>query len=141
MQQWHDVLAIRDVIDRYAAGVDRRDWDLVSTCFTPDCHADYGRSGKWTSRPPFVAWLDEIHSSVGPTMHRISNHQVKVDGDTAAATSYLDALLQVEHAEYDLLHVVASYHDQLVRGPQGWQIAERRLSDFLWRRQYQSHHS
>ena len=141
MDQWHDVVAIRDVIDRYAAGVDGRDWDLVSTCFTADCHADYGRSGQWTSRPPFVDWLEEIHSGVGPTMHRITNHQVKVDNDTATATSYLDALLQVENGEYDLLHVVASYHDRLVRGADGWQIADRRLSDFLWRRQRRSHHS
>jgi 3-phenylpropionate/cinnamic acid dioxygenase small subunit len=141
MQQWHDVVAIRDVIDRYAAGVDRRDWDLVTTCFTAECHADYGRSGHWTARGPLVQWLDEIHRDVGPTMHRITNHQVTVDGDTATATSYLDALLQVEHGEHDLLHVVASYHDQLVRGADGWQIADRRLQDFLWRRERRSTHA
>ena len=141
MQPWHDVLAIRDVIDRYAVGVDRRDWDLVSTCFTPNCHADYGRSGEWTTRGPLIDWLDQIHRDIGPTQHRITNHQVKVDGDIATASSYLDALLQVEHHEYDLLHVVASYHDQLVRSDDGWRIADRRLEDFLWRRQHRSTHA
>jgi hypothetical protein len=138
-QLWQDSVAIRDVIDRYAFGVDRRDWDLVSACFTPDCHADYGRSGAWTSRPPFVEWLDLTHREVGPTMHRITNHQVKVDGDAATATSYLDALLQVDHQEFDLLRVVAIYHDELVRTADGWQIATRRLEDYLWRREERSH--
>jgi ketosteroid isomerase-like protein len=138
VQEWHDVLAIRDVIDRYAVGVDQRDWERVSTCFAADCHADYGRSGEWSSREPFLQWLDEIHRDVGPTQHRISNHQVSVDGDTATATSYLDALLQVEHGEHDLVHVVASYHDRFVRHADGWQIADRRLQDFLWRRQHRS---
>jgi hypothetical protein len=141
MQQWHDVVAIRDVIDRYAAGVDSRDWDLVTTCFTAHCQADYGRSGQWTSRGPLIQWLAEIHRDVGPTMHRITNHQVMVDGDTATATSYLDALLQVEHGEHDLLHVVASYHDRLVRNADGWQITDRRLQDFLWRRERRTNHT
>ena len=86
MTPWQDVLAIRDVVDRYCVGIDRRDWDLVRSCFTPDCNADYGRSGRWQEREPFVAWLDEIHRDVGPTMHRLTNHQVHVDGDVATAT-------------------------------------------------------
>jgi ketosteroid isomerase-like protein len=135
MQHWHDVLEIRDVLDRYCVGIDRRDWELVRTCFTSDCLADYGRSGSWTAREPFVAWLDEIHRDVGPTRHRLTNHQVQVHGDVATASSYLDALLQVEHRGYNLLHVVATYTDELVRTGGGWKIAVRRTEDFLWRRE------
>jgi 3-phenylpropionate/cinnamic acid dioxygenase small subunit len=135
MTPWYDALAIRDVIDRYAAGIDRRDWDMLRNCFTADCKTDYGRSGQWQEREPFVAWLDEIHRDVGPTMHRMSNHQIDVDGDGASATSYLDALLRVEHRGFDLLHVVATYTDELVRTDEGWKIASRRVDDFLWRRE------
>jgi hypothetical protein len=134
MGYWHDVLEIRDIIDRYAVGVDRRDWELVRGCFVPECQADYGRSGSWTAREPFVAWLDEIHRDVGPTMHRITNHQIHVDDGTATATSYLDALLQVDHGGHDLLHVVGSYADELVRTDDGWKIGRRRCDTFLWRR-------
>jgi ketosteroid isomerase-like protein len=135
MTPWQDVLAIRDVVDRYCVGIDRRDWDLVRSCFTADCDADYGRSGRWHEREPFVAWLDEVHRDVGPTMHRLTNHQVHVEGDVATATSYLDALLHVEHRGFDLLHVIASYADELVRTDDGWKIASRRVDDFLWRRE------
>jgi hypothetical protein len=134
MRYWHDVIEIRDVIDRYAVGIDRRDWELVRHCFTPECHADYGRSGQWTAREPFVEWLQEIHRDVGPTMHRMTNHQIDVDDERATATSYFDALLQVEHREHDLLHVVGTYADALVRSDDGWKIASRRSENFLWQR-------
>jgi hypothetical protein len=135
MGYWHDVLEIREIIDRYAVGIDVRDWELVRSCFVPGCHADYGRAGSWTAREPFVAWLDEIHRDVGPTMHRITNHQIHVDEGTATATSYFDALLQVEHGEHDLLHVVGTYDDELVRTDDGWRITSRRSDNFLWRRE------
>ena len=131
----HDVEAIRAVLDRYATAVDRRDWALMHTCFTEDCCADYGQAGAWTAREPFVTWLDEIHRDVGPTMHRITNHDVHVDGDVARATCYFDALLRVEHRGFDLLHVVGSYVDALVRTPDGWRIADRRTENYLWRRE------
>ena len=134
MGYWHDVLEIREIIDRYAVGIDLRDWELVRSCFAPGCHADYGRAGSWTAREPFVASLDEMHRDVGPTMHRITNHQIHVDGGTATATSYFDALLQVEHREHDLLQVVGTYRDELVRTDNGWKIASRRSDNFLWRR-------
>jgi ketosteroid isomerase-like protein len=134
-EHWQDALAIRTVIDRYGMGIDRRDWELVRSCFTPDCTADYGQSGRWTAREPLVAWLDEIHRDVGPTLHRLTNHQIDVDGDVAAATSYLDALLKVEHRCHDLLHVVATFTDDFVRTGDGWKIAARRVDNFLWRRE------
>lgn len=134
MDHWHDVLAIREVIDRYATAIDRRDWPRLRTCFTPDCTADYGRAGAWTGREPFVAWLEEIHRDVGPTLHRMTNHTVQVDGDAATARSYVDALLRVEHKGHDLLQVAGTYDDELVRTAEGWKITCRRNETVLWRR-------
>jgi len=138
MESWHDVLEIRDLLDRYAAGIDGRDFELVAGCFAPDVRADYGRSGSWADRDALVTWLDEIHRDVGPTMHRITNHQVQDDGDNATATSYLDALLQVEHDGYDLLHVVGRYVDELARRADGWRITARRVETYSWRREHSS---
>jgi SnoaL-like domain len=135
VEVWHDVAEIRAVLDAYATGIDRRDFEMVRRCFTEDCDADYGRAGSWTAREPFVTWLDEIHRDVGPTMHRITNHDVQVDATTASATCYFDALLRVEHRGFDLLHVVGSYRDDLVRGD-GWRIRSRRTENYLWRREH-----
>src|SRR5437763_11132612 len=131
MKDWHDVLDVRDVIDRYGAGIDRRDWELVRSCFTPDCHADYGRAGSWRTRDALVEGLTDMHRDVGATLHRLTNHRVEVDGDVARASSYLDALLQVEHRDHDLLHVAATYADELMRTDEGWKIATRRTETFM----------
>jgi hypothetical protein len=136
MEAWQDRLEIREVLDRYAAGIDCRDWDLVRRCFTADCTADYGRSGQWTDRESFVTALDEMHRDVGPTLHRITNHRIEVDADRATATSYFDALLQVEHRSHDLLHVIGTYTDDLVRNEDDWQITTRRTDTLLWRREH-----
>jgi 3-phenylpropionate/cinnamic acid dioxygenase small subunit len=135
MGHWADVLEIRDVIERYATAVDRRDWELVRSCFTADCVADYGRAGRWSDLETLVTGLENMHRDVGPTMHRVGNCRVDVDGDAARATTYLDALLMVEHRGFDLLHVVATYEDELVRIADGWRIASRRIETFLWRRE------
>jgi hypothetical protein len=138
MDRYKDVAAIRDVIDRYAVGVDRRDWEMVRSCFTADCSADYGKAGQWTGRDALVTWLDELHREVGPTMHRMTNHLIEVDGDRATATSYLDALLKVEHKGFDLLHVLTIYTDELRRYDGGWRISSRQAENYMWRREHSS---
>jgi 3-phenylpropionate/cinnamic acid dioxygenase small subunit len=138
VEHWTDLLAIRDVIDRYATALDQRDWEHLRSCFTVDCHANYERFGSWTEREPFVAWLDSIHRDLGPTLHRITNHQIEVDRDRAMATSYLDALLQLRQQDQDLLHVVGKYVDELVRTQGGWRISDRRVETFWRRRETQS---
>ncbi len=135
MEHWNDQLAIRDVIDRYASALDLRDWENVRSCFSADCHADYERFGSWKERDRFVAWLEAIHGDVGPTLHRIANHQIRVHGDRALATSYLDALLQLPHEDHDLLHVVGKYLDEFIRTEDGWRISRRRFETFLRRRE------
>jgi ketosteroid isomerase-like protein len=136
VEAWHDILEIRAVLDRYAAGVDRRDWELVAKCFTDDVHADYGRSGTFTSRAPFVECLDEMHRPMGTTLHRITNHDIAVDGDTGSATSYFDAVLHIEHKGFQLLHVIGVYRDELRRDPNGWRISARSIETVMFRREH-----
>src|SRR5262245_59329011 len=45
LQEIADRIEIDDLLTRYATGVDRRDWDLWETCFTPDAHIDYTAFG------------------------------------------------------------------------------------------------
>lgn len=39
--------AASDLLIRYATGIDTRNWDLLRSCFTDDCEADYGDVGQW----------------------------------------------------------------------------------------------
>lgn len=132
-EQWTDVLAVREVLERYASGVDRRDWAAVATCFAADCFADYGRSDQWQGREAIAGALDVMHREIGPTMHRLSNHTIEVTGDVATAVTYLDAYLKVEHRGFDLCHVLATYHDEFGRTDAGWEITSRRLEVYMRR--------
>jgi ketosteroid isomerase-like protein len=134
---WHDILEIRAVLDRYAAGIDRRDWDLFASCFTEDVHVDYGRNGVYSSRDPFVEAFEAMHRPpVGATLHRITNHDITVDGDIAHAISYFDAVLKVEHKGFQLLHAIGTYTDDLRRTPNGWRISRRVTESVMHRREH-----
>jgi ketosteroid isomerase-like protein len=134
MEHFEQVIEIREVIDRYATGIDQRDWELVASCFTEDCSSDYGRSGSWETREALIAWLEETHREVRATLHRLTNHRIAVNGEEATATSYFDALLRVEHRGHDLLQVVGTYTDRLRLTGDGWKISARTTENFLWRR-------
>lgn len=134
---WHDVLAIRSVLDRYASGIDRKDWELFASCFTDDVQADYGRNGRYSGRDVLVEAFDLMHRPpVGATLHRITNHDIRADGDTARAISYFDAVLQAEHKGFQLLHVMGTYTDELRRCDDGWRISRRAAESIVHRREH-----
>lgn len=134
---WHDHLEIRSLLDRYAWGIDRKDWALFAGCFTDDVVADYGRNGRYSGRDEFVRAIDEMHRPpVGATLHRITNHDITVDGDTAHAVTAFDAVLQVEHKGFQLLHVIGTYTDDLRRTGDGWRISRRVAESLMYRREH-----
>ena len=53
---------VADVLVRYATGIDRRDWALFRTCFTPDCEADYGDIGVWHGADAITEWMEKSHA-------------------------------------------------------------------------------
>ena len=57
-------------------------------------------------------------------------YHVEVDGDRAKALVYHTSH-QVFEADPDTAHVVARYHDELVRTPDGWKIS-RLVMEILW---------
>ena len=118
---------IAEVLVRYSSGIDKRDWDAFRTCFTDDCHADYGESGVWNGVDAITEFMIGSHAGMGHTMHRLSNIATTVDGDTARARSYVDAVLMSADGKTGL-NPIGFYEDELVRTDQGWRIASRRLT-------------
>src|SRR5262245_46253070 len=82
--------AITEVLYRYCRGIDRRDWELVRSCYHADRvddHAIYKGD-----RDGFVDWVSEfLTSQFTATQHTVFNPLVKVDGDTAGCESYVRA--------------------------------------------------
>jgi 3-phenylpropionate/cinnamic acid dioxygenase small subunit len=120
-------LDIAEVLVRYSTGIDRRDWDLFRTCFTDDCHCDYGDIGVWEGVDAITDFMVAAHAGMGHTMHRLSNIAIAVRGDRAEARTYIDAVLLTPEGQTGL-NALGFYDDELVRVEGGWRIARRRYT-------------
>jgi len=118
---------IGDVQVRYATGIDTRDWPLFRTVFTDDCHLDYGEIGTWTGVDAVVDFMVAAHDLAGHTLHRITNHAATVDGDTATARAYVDALIMSQDNTSGV-NATGFYDDHLVRTDSGWRISRRKFT-------------
>ena len=103
---------------RYATGIDRRDWALFRTCFTEDCHADYGDLGVWDGVDAITAFMERSHASMGHTLHRITNQAVTRSGTGVSARSYVDAVLMAADNRSGV-NAISYYEDELVHVEHG----------------------
>lgn len=121
----HEVNA---VLVRYASGIDRREWDMFRSCFTPDCVIDYGEIGAWNGAEEITAFMIAVHENCGYTLHRISNVAVERLPDGARARSYVDAVI-MGRDNRDGVRAIGFYDDRLVHTEGGeWQIARRNFT-------------
>lgn len=118
---------IAEVLVRYATGIDQRDWPLFRTCFTDDVLAEYEGIATWEGVDAITDYMIAAHVDLGTTMHQLANIVVEVDGHTATARSYVDAVLMAPDGNGGV-DARAIYDDQLVRTAAGWRIAHRRAT-------------
>jgi hypothetical protein len=127
VQEMLDKAAIREVLWRYCRGVDRRDPDIVSSCYHPDAHDDHvghvytgGSVGQG-----LVDWMNEI---MVKTSHNITTNTIEVDGDSAGSESYTTSMHVTKGqggAEDRLMLSVARYVDRFERRDGAWKISSR----------------
>jgi len=124
-----DKQEITEICYRYGLAVDSRDWAALAACFTADANAFY------LDMPPargYQAIEDTCRVALTPlsaTQHLISNVVVRLDGDRAESTCYLQAQhVKTGTAGGDQFIIAGRYDDQLVRTADGWRILERRLA-------------
>ena len=128
-----DRAALSDVLNNYAAGVDRRDWTLFRSCFTDDLEADFTGvlpgnvchgADKW------VAAAAKLVEPLAATQHIITNHVHDIDRDTAKSRSYLQAQHMQKDGQGNQRHyLIGGYYDyDMVRTGQGWKIKKYSLT-------------
>jgi 3-phenylpropionate/cinnamic acid dioxygenase small subunit len=127
-QEISDRIAIDDLLIRYTVAIDKKDWNLLDKCFTPDADVDYTTSGGTKGKYPEVRkWLEGALSVFPITMHFISNSVVEIDGDTAKARTYvINPMVFINPDESQHIFTVGAYYvDQLVYTEDGWRISNR----------------
>jgi hypothetical protein len=118
----------------YARGIDRRDWDLVRSCFTPDAQIEGSRAT--ATAADYITQLRPGVEYYPTTMHFMGNQLVELDGDTGQVETYAVAyhwkadVAGEDHPEN--LIVGVRYHDTLVRSADDWLISFRHV-DPDWR--------
>ena len=77
---------------RYAAGVDRRDWELFATCFADPCWIDMSSfSGRPGGFLPVADWVERVRGVNGEfdaTQHLMSNHRILDAGPDGVVVEY-----------------------------------------------------
>jgi ketosteroid isomerase-like protein len=127
--------AIRETLLRYAAGIDRRDWDLMLSCFTDDVVADFQGNDLGRGKDKILAYITSAASgfTILSSIHLLANMYVELFGERATAVSYGIGYLVFDAGDGDgprLRTRHLHYVDELVRTNDGsWLIAQRTLTN------------
>jgi len=126
LQRLLDEAAIKRVHLDYCRGVDRRDWDLVRSCYHPDATDHHGPYSGGVNG--FIGWGIDSLETVLSTTHLVGNQIVEVDGSTAWHEAYCRAYhrLKATNSEPELDWVVnLRYLDHFECRDGEWKISDR----------------
>ncbi|MBW2424330.1 MAG: nuclear transport factor 2 family protein [Deltaproteobacteria bacterium] len=128
MRELIDERDIRATLVAYTKMVDQRDWDRMDEIFAPGASLDYRSSGGQAG--PYRETLGWLARALDPwplNLHLIGNFEIEIDGDRAKSSCYF--LAPMGRNEPDGRQIMTtnagSYHDELVRTPEGWRIHAR----------------
>jgi hypothetical protein len=127
LQSLLDRQAITDVILRFCRGVDRKDEELLLTCYHPgarDSHGIFDGPGH-----EYVVYLRPVLASFDTIQHVIGNVLIELDGDVAWVESYVTAyhIQTAEDGTPTQLTVSGRYVDRFERRNGEWRIADRQF--------------
>lgn len=138
-EQARDKIAVVETLYRFAAGIDLRDPDLLSSAFAEDAVSDFRPAAAKAGfeypvlqgREIIVQALSGSLSQVDTT-HSVSNPRVTLDGDKAR----LDALVEAQHLprhDPSRHYMMKNRYDvALVRQGEVWLIKHVTI-DNIWR--------
>jgi hypothetical protein len=123
---------IIQLINLYGFAVDTQRWDLFDQVFTVDVDADFGGSAHWQGLDQWKADFAAFHAPFDATQHVMTNHQVRVCGESAHSFTYGQWRLVRHAAEGSPLWDGSGwYDDEWVKTRGGWRCA-RRVCRVVW---------
>ena len=131
LQALVDRLAITDVLYRYASTIDAFDFAGTRAVLHDDLWAKYGNADPVVGGQVVADWIAGYCETCAWQHHLLSVYHVEVDGDRAKALVYHTSYQGFE-SDPETAHVlVARYHDELIRTPEGWKISKL-VMETLW---------
>lgn len=126
MDDRHQII---EALARFAAGLDRKDWDVLRGLLAPDAAA-YGSSGP----DAIIAKVRAHLGGCGPTQHLLGNHRIEVDGDRARSLTCARVYHQgAGDREDGFYECFGEYEDRWTRTAEGWRLFRRSFEITLQR--------
>jgi SnoaL-like domain len=120
-----DVELIKVLPQRYAYGIDEKDFQVVRSVFHPEC-----RVVGTVHEGEIGAYLEVIQRRLPlweSTLHFMGNQYVTVDADTGYVETWAVAChMEAADSPLDDLVLALRYQDDVVRVGDGWKILRRR---------------
>jgi len=126
-QNTADRIALQDVMLKYAAGVDERDFPLYRSCFADDVEVVGFGTETFQGADVWLAYVKKALDNYGPTQHMLGPQFATVSGDTAHARTDVQALHYLKQPEGQTLTLWATYETDLKRIGGEWKITRHRL--------------
>jgi 3-phenylpropionate/cinnamic acid dioxygenase small subunit len=124
---------LRDLIHRYALGLDTRDWDLWRSVFADEVTIDMTdyEPEPAPQRLPIathLAYVQRLFAGFAATQHFIGTHRFVVDGDEATIVAHMRAEHWVDTSQgSDRYTMYGTYTDRCVRTADGWKMTAVKL--------------
>ncbi len=146
VQRLLDESDLRDLIHRYAFGLDNKDWDLWRSIFAEEVIIDMT---DWMGGGPVPAPLPadkhvrgaaRLFEHFDRTQHFMGSHRYEIDTSVSPNTAVITAHMRAEHwrasaGENDGLSdrytMYGTYTDRCVRTDDGWKIVHVKLAK-IW---------
>ncbi len=124
---------IREVLARYARGVDRGDADLLKSCYHLDAIEEHG--GNYTGNAhAYVDGAVPRIRQMGPMQHLLGSSHIEFDGDVAWVETYVWTFVRfVRDGQNVDTFTAGRVFDRFERRTGQWKIARRRTI-FDWNR-------
>ncbi len=134
VQRLIDESDLRDLIHRYAFGLDNEDWELWRSVFTDIVTIDMtdyqpGRPVRPGVADRVVAGIQALFAGLDGSQHFIGSHRYVIDGDKATITAHMRAEHWMTTGKgSDRYTMYGTYTDEAVRTPEGWKLERVRLA-------------
>jgi len=120
-----DQQALRELVIRYCRAIDRRDEELLRSCYHPDAFDHHGVYAGGVDG--FIEYLRRSHlrPDLPPFQHTVGNMRFDVRGDLAYGEVYVET--RNVQADGSIHRGVARYIDRYERRDGEWRFADRRV--------------
>lgn len=128
LQELSDKLEIQELSFEYAEAIDQQQFDRLDAVFTADAYIDYtAMGGERGCYPEIKRYLQNSLGMFKDYYHLVSNHRIKLDGDSATARIIcLNPMgFPVPEKAPHMMFLGLFYLDRYIRTGDGWRICER----------------